>query len=286
MHPLRAGPFRFVSVNVLPGNPAMTSVKRIAAVLGATAAVAVPVSVAASSYVVRPGDTLSEIAVRHGTTIADLASANEITNPQAITVGQMLQIPDSSLGLPLYTADENDTESYVVQPGEGLIPIARYYGVDATALARTNGIGVNEHLEAGAVLHIPGQFARSNALLVQVSDQVGVDSSLIKAVAWVESGWQQNVVSPTGAVGMMQIEPYTGEWVSNYLARRTLNIQVAADNVTAGSMLINHLLGVHNGEVPSALAAYYQGDGSIARNGLYDDTRRYQRVVMDLMSQN
>jgi LysM repeat protein len=264
----------------------MTSVKRIAAALGATAAVAVPVSVAASSYVVRPGDTLSEIAVRHGTTIAELVNANEIANPQAITVGQMLQIPDSTLGLPLYTADENDTESYVVKPGEGLIPIARYFGVDATALARTNGIGVNENLEAGAVLHVPGQFARANALLVQVSDEVGIDSALVKAVAWMESGWQQNVVSPTGAVGMMQIEPFTGEWVSNYLAHRTLNIQVAGDNVTAGSLLLNHLLGVHNGDVAASLAAYYQGDGSIARHGLYDDTRRYQRVVMDLMAQD
>jgi soluble lytic murein transglycosylase-like protein len=83
---------------------------------------------------------------------------------------------------------------------------------------------------------------------------------------------------------MMQIEPFTGEWVSNYLAHQTLNIQIASDNVAAGCLLLKHLQGVHNGDVPAALAAYYQGDGSIARHGLYDDTRRYQRVVTDLMA--
>jgi LysM repeat protein len=263
----------------------MPSRKRIAAAaLGATAAIAVPASVAASSYVVRPGDSIAEIAVRHGTTIAELVSANEIANPQNLIVGQMLQIPDSKLGLPRYTADEDDTESYVVKAGEGIIQIARFFGVDATALARTNGIGVNANLEAGAILHVPGQFARSNALLVQIAGAVGINAALIKAVAWMESGWQQNVVSPTGAVGMMQIEPFTGEWVSNYLAHQALNIQVASDNVTAGCLLLKHLHGVHNGDVSAALAAYYQGDGSIARHGLYDDTRRYQRVVTDLVA--
>jgi hypothetical protein len=49
-------------------------------------------------------------------------------------------------------------------------------------------------------------------------------------------------------------------------------------------LLLKHLHGVHNGDVSAALAAYYQGDGSIARHGLYDDTRRYQRVVTDLVA--
>jgi hypothetical protein len=31
------------------------------------------------------------------------------------------------------------------------------------------------------------------------------------------------------------------------------------------------------------LAAYYQGDASVARHGLYEDTKRYQRVVTALM---
>jgi soluble lytic murein transglycosylase-like protein len=162
--------------------------------------------------------------------------------------------------------------------------IARRFGLDLTALARSNGLNVNAPLHAGVVLHVPGRIGRVNALLVHVANQSGVDPRLVRAVAWMESGWQQGVISPTGAIGLMQVEPYTGDWVSRYLAGRTLNLRVAADNVLAGTLLLRHLLAVHEGNVDAALAAYYQGDASIGRHGLYDDTRRYQRVITDLMA--
>ena len=83
----------------------MPSTSRLAAAaLGATAVAALPVSVVASTYVVRPGDTLGDIAIRHGTTVRALADANAIADPAALHPGQMLHIPDASLGLPAYTA--------------------------------------------------------------------------------------------------------------------------------------------------------------------------------------
>ena len=253
-----------------------------AAAMGATAA-ALPASVVASTYVVHPGDTLSAIALRHGTTVSAIAEANHLADPNLIRIGQLLQIPDSKLGTPRYAAVAADSESYSVVHGDTLISIARRFGLDLTALARSNGLNVNAPLRAGVELHVPGRIARVNALLVHIANQEGVDPRLVRAVAWMESGWQQGVVSPTGAIGLMQVEPYTGDWVSRYLAGRTLNLRVAADNVLAGTLLLRHLLAVHEGSVESALAAYYQGDASIARHGLYDDTRRYQRVVTDLM---
>lgn len=255
-----------------------------AAVLGATAVASLPVSVIASTYVVHPGDTLSDIALRHGTTVSALVDANHIADPNLIRIGQLLQIPDAKLGAPGYTTTAPDSEPYTVVHGDTLISIARRYGVDYTALARANGINVNTPLHVGAVLHIPGSLVRANALLTHVANQVGVDPKLVKAVAWMESGWQQNVVSPTGAVGIMQVEPYTGEWVSKYLASRTLNLRVAADNVLAGTLLLHHLLAVHGGDVEAALAGYYQGDASIRRHGLYDDTKQYQRVVTAILA--
>jgi LysM repeat protein len=45
-----------------------------------------------STYVVRPGDTLSQIAQRFGTTTAALARLNGIANPSAIYVGQVLRL--------------------------------------------------------------------------------------------------------------------------------------------------------------------------------------------------
>jgi LysM repeat protein len=263
----------------------MTSRSRLAAAaLGATAAAA-PTMVAATTYIVRPGDTLSAIAQRHGTTVSALAAANHITDPDVVRIGQLLRIPDTSVGLPGYTAGTPDAEQYTVQPGDRLSLIARRFGMDLAGLARANGMGVHAPLRPGAVLQIPGRLARVNALLTRVATQQGVDPRLVRAVAWMESGWQQHVVSPTGAIGIMQVEPYTGDWISRYLSPRPLDLSVAEDNVLAGCMLLRHLLSIHGGDVQAALAAYYQGDASIARNGLYADTQRYRGVIAALIRQ-
>lgn len=255
---------------------------RIAAALGVTAAVSLPVSVVATSYVVHPGDTLGDIAIRHGTTVQAIVKANAGT--QDLHPGQLLQIPDASLGLPAYTTDAADIETYAVRDREGVFEVARRFGVDPTALARTNGIGVNAQLASGAEMQIPGRLARTNALLTFVADEVGVSATLVRSVAWSESGWRQDVVSPTGAVGMMQLEPYSGEWVSRHLAGRRLDIWMAQDNVVAGSLLLRHLIGLHDGDEALALAGYYQGTASVARSGLFDDTRQYQERITALMS--
>jgi len=55
-------------------------------------------------YIVRAGDTLSQIAARFNTTVAAIVEANNLTNPNLIFVGQVLLIPVSE-GTP-QTPDE------------------------------------------------------------------------------------------------------------------------------------------------------------------------------------
>ncbi|MBV8302106.1 MAG: transglycosylase SLT domain-containing protein [Candidatus Dormibacteraeota bacterium] len=255
---------------------------RFAAAVGATTLL--PASVVAGTYIIHPGDTLGDIAVRHATTVAALAGANGIDAASALQPGRMLLIPDATLLLPAYTRDAADVESYAVQRGEGIVEVARRFGVDPTALARTNGVGVNAQLSRSDELQVPGRLARMNALITHVADQTGCAAIVVRAVAWMESQWQQDLVSPTGAVGVMQLEPFTGEWVSRHIAGRRLDIWVAQDNVTAGALLLRRLMDEHQNDAGAAVAAYYQGASSIRDHGVFDDTARYQRQVQRLMA--
>ena len=257
-----------------------------AAALGATAVAAIPSAVFATSYIVRPGDTASDIAVRHGTTVAALLDANRMATPELIRVGQMLHIPDASLALPAYARGAVDSETYRVGRAEGVFEIARRFGIDPTALARTNGIGVNAPIAEGDELVVPGRLTRMNALINFVGGDVGLDVRLLRAVGWAESAWHQDRVSPTGAVGVMQLEPFTGEWVSRHIAGTHLDIWRAQDNVAAGALLLRHLMTKHEADIAATLAGYYQGDVSLATHGIYDDTRRYQREVQALIDQD
>jgi LysM repeat protein len=64
-----------------------------AAVVEPTARTADPATPAPRRYTVKSGDTLSSIAARYGTTVRKLQVANEISNPRALKIGQVLAIP-------------------------------------------------------------------------------------------------------------------------------------------------------------------------------------------------
>lgn len=58
------------------------------------------------TYVVKSGDTLSGIAAKYGTTYQKLAQYNNISNPNAIAVGQVIKIPGAT---PSYTVGKTYT---------------------------------------------------------------------------------------------------------------------------------------------------------------------------------
>ncbi len=95
---------------------------------------------AGGSYVVAPGDTLSQIAEEHGTTAAALAEANGIANPNQIYIGQELVIPGS--------------DTYLVQPGDTLESIAGKTGTTVAVLAEANGITDPHLLYVGTQLRL------------------------------------------------------------------------------------------------------------------------------------
>ncbi len=114
------------------------------------------------NYIVQPGDTLSGIAVWLGVNYHELVAINGIVNPNFIFVGQILVVPGCGgacspgpivpLPEPLPPAAGN---TYVVQPGDTLSQIAKWYGVSVQALINVNGIWDPNHIFVGQVLIIP-----------------------------------------------------------------------------------------------------------------------------------
>lgn len=116
---------------------------------------AAPVVVAAPTgevtHVVQRGENLFRIALRYGTTVQAIASANGIANPALIKAGQVLRIPTAGTSL---TAPAGET-TYVVQPGDNLFRIGLRYGMSHTYLAQYNGIANPALIRVGQVLRIP-----------------------------------------------------------------------------------------------------------------------------------
>jgi murein DD-endopeptidase MepM/ murein hydrolase activator NlpD len=59
------------------------------------------------TYSVKPGDTLSKIAMRNGVTLAQLLQANpQVKDPNKISVGDVLNLPEGSTGVPAGSTDD------------------------------------------------------------------------------------------------------------------------------------------------------------------------------------
>ena len=98
----------------------------------------------------------------------------------------------------------------------------------------------------------------------QVGNAVGVDPNLVRALAWMESGYQTKLVSSAGARGVMQLLPTTRQYVSDVVLRKPIPAGVDGD-VKAGVALIKHLLGAFQGNQKLALAAWYRASAPCAR---------------------
>jgi hypothetical protein len=109
----------------------------------------------------------------------------------------------------------------------------------------------------------------------------GVDRALMRAVAWMESGYQANLISSVGAQGVMQILPATWGYVEDVLLGRKVPHTVSG-NIRVGVVFMRQLLREFTGNSRSALAAWYQGPASLRRHGPFRVTKRFVADVVAL----
>jgi soluble lytic murein transglycosylase-like protein len=184
---------------------------------------------------------------------------------------------------------------HTVTSGESFFSIASTYHVSPWRLARRNRLSLMEVIVPGQRLALPsgarlrapaaaGPPASRDAVRSAIdywSRFYGVDPALARALAWMESGFQQDVVSSVGAIGVMQLLPETWEFVDTVLlgVRTPRNYQ---GNVRAGVRYLRWQLEEFGGDRRLALAGWYQGARAVREIGLYDDTKLFVRVVLAL----
>ena len=279
---------------------------------------------ASGAYVVQPGDTLSGIAARAGVSPASLASANGLDLNGVLISGTVLHLSGAGIAAPASTTvpvsmtTSTTTSSYVVQPGDTLTAIASRAGVSPASLAAANGLALNGVLVSGTVLRLSGSSAgvvsSASAAASQpvgavaegsptdppyptpervTAPQVGsiaaangVPAALAAAIAWQESGFNNDLVSSADARGVMQILPGTWQWIQQSLdTGPPLAPASAADNVRGGVLMLHSLLNATGGDPAMAAAGYFQGLPSVQQHGMYPDTQQYVQNVLSLERQ-
>jgi peptidoglycan hydrolase-like protein with peptidoglycan-binding domain len=252
---------------------------------------------AARFHVVRPGESLTAIAGRYRTTLAALARANRLDPARVLLVGTRLRVPGAAPAAVTATKaapvvrTTASAGTYVVRPGDSLTTIAERHGTSVSALARDNRLDPRGFLLIGARLRVPtgaaalAPAASRDEVRVSIdrwSAAYGVDAQLARALAWMESGFQNQVVSSVGARGVMQLLPVTTDFVQTVLLGETVDTSTVDGNVRLGVRLLAHLLREWNGDTRLALAAWYQGSQAVRDHGVYKVSEPFVANVLAL----
>ena len=182
---------------------------------------------------------------------------------------------------------------YVVKPGDSLWSISRQAGVNFQKLIQANSSTNPDLIFPGQSVNVPDSVSpvpapptapplvhrtlaptTARLILTEAAHHNGVNPNFILAVSWWESGWNPNIVSRDGAVGMMQVLPATADWAGPGLLHRHVDLRNPTDNAEVGAALLRRYLDVF-ADPKLALAAYYQGEAATKRYGIYPSSRTY-----------
>src|SRR5438093_11540422 len=116
--------------------------------------------------------------------------------------------------------------------------------------------------------------AQARAILIRAARHHNLNPNFVLAVSYWESGWKQSARSRTGAVGLMQVEPYTAAWAGPRLLHRRVNLNNPVDNAERGAALLRSYV-TQLRDPKLALAANYAAFTGVRKYGIYPSSRRY-----------
>jgi soluble lytic murein transglycosylase-like protein len=124
----------------------------------------------------------------------------------------------------------------------------------------------------------PERYQRYEAHLAEAARLYQLPVAFLRAVMHVESDYDPNVVSVDGAMGLMQLMPFTAQKMG------VLDPFDPRQNILGGARFLRILANQWNGDLVLTVASYNAGSGAVERyNGVppYGETRRYVNRVLN-----
>ncbi|MFV0343021.1 MAG: lytic transglycosylase domain-containing protein [Anaerocolumna sp.] len=128
-----------------------------------------------------------------------------------------------------------------------------------------------------------GENQTLDQIFLKASEKYDVPVNLLKAIGKAESNFDTDVVSRSGAQGVMQLMPATAKY---------LGVTDAFDpeqNIMGGAKYIKELLDKYDGNTSLALAAYNAGMGNVSKYGgipPFEETQNYVKKVTAYMNED
>ncbi|MBW6455714.1 MAG: LysM peptidoglycan-binding domain-containing protein [Trueperaceae bacterium] len=188
---------------------------------------------APSTYVVRSGDSLYDIALSHDLTVDALIAWNDLDGT-LIRPGQVLNLARD--------ADAPPAPPLVVhvQPGDSLWSLARAHGSTVDALAMANGLTANSTLRVGLALTVPGRFAAIDATTGAPTTSIGGAAAEEVRVAPGDNLWKIARQHNTTIAAIMALNGLTSDRLAVGEVLRVLpgpDLGVASDVVGSAAFV-------------------------------------------------
>lgn len=225
-----------------------------------------------TTVTVKPGESLSLLAKRHGTTVAALAQANGIRQPNLVRAGAVLRLPGDALLL-------SPAAQAATQPPAKAAPAQ----APAAAPSPSAKPSLRPDPELPTEADLTAMQARlakqgiDRAWLERSCEQHGVPVPLALALIWKESKGKAQARSHAGAKGLMQLMPKTAA------ALGVRNPYDPKQNLSGGLRYLGAQL-KRFGQVDLALAAYNAGPTRVAKLGRVPEIQETQNYVRKIQA--